>query len=129
LEYNSAVSPAAILVHETYNPGALTKVTGFTESGEEIALWKGTDPTPISNPRGISVLTIGKSFRTRRIKLYIDSPAVAGWNEIDAVGLRDGYGNVLWAKKAFASSSYGRNNVPYDPSNVFWLGRYVYGIF
>jgi hypothetical protein len=56
---------------------------------------------------GVSRLPISAGVKTGRIKLYIDSPAVAGWNEIDAVGLELADGNVIWAESAEASSSYG----------------------
>jgi len=57
---------------------------------------------------------LGFSFRnlsridskTKKIKLYIDSKSVPGWNEIDAVSLVDSEGNTQWAKKAVASSTY-----------------------
>jgi hypothetical protein len=40
------------------------------------------------------------------IKLYLDSVKVAGWNEIDAVGLVDEEGKTHWATSATASSTY-----------------------
>ena len=45
-------------------------------------------------------------FPVKTIKVYIDSPAVPGWNEIDAVGLRDAEGKTAWAKTVEASSTY-----------------------
>jgi hypothetical protein len=45
-------------------------------------------------------------FKTKRVKVYIDSPSVAGWNEIDAVGLRDADGKTHWAAKAEASTTF-----------------------
>ncbi len=46
LEYGEFVAPTAVLVHETFNPGALYRVTAFRPDGEEVELWKGADPTP-----------------------------------------------------------------------------------
>ena len=45
LEYAEPILPAAVLVHETYNPGALMRVTAFKLDGEEVEVWKGKDPT------------------------------------------------------------------------------------
>ena len=56
---------------------------------------------------GVSRLPISAGFKTGHIKLYIDSPAVPGWNEIDAVGIEDANKKVIWASKAKASSTYG----------------------
>jgi hypothetical protein len=110
LEYESAVTPIAIHVHETYNPGAVVKVTHVPHFGLERALWEGTDPTQPSAGTGMSVLPVTAGIKTGRIKIYIDSPAVAGWNEIDAVGLEYKVGSgteIVWAKRAKASTSYG----------------------
>ena len=85
-------------------------MTVFRSSGEEVVGWKGTDPTPQTNDRGVSIIPVAIPFKTQRVKLYIDSASVAGWNEIDAVGMRYGNNKILWAERAYASSSYGRNN-------------------
>jgi hypothetical protein len=45
-------------------------------------------------------------FKTNKVKLYLKSTEVPGWNEIDAVGLLDAAGKLQWATKAEASSSY-----------------------
>jgi hypothetical protein len=118
LEYSSSVVPTAILVHETYNPGAVVKATHVPRWGQEQVLWEGADPTPTSAGAGVSRLPVSTSVKTGRIKLYIDSPAVVGWNEIDAVGLEYGNGQVIWADAASASSSYGGRNAPYSFGSV-----------
>jgi hypothetical protein len=45
-------------------------------------------------------------FPIRKVKLYLDSPRVPGWNEIDAVGLIDQQATTHWAAKAEASSTF-----------------------
>jgi hypothetical protein len=107
LEYEKSVVPTAILVHETYNPGAVFKVTHVPMWGQEQVLWEGKDPTPAGSAGGVSRLPVTTLTRTGRIKVYINSPAVSGWNEIDAVGIEYGTKKVIWAKRATASSSYG----------------------
>lgn len=111
LEYEKAVAPVAILVNETYNPGAVFRVTHAPRGEPEQILWEGTDPTPRTAGIGMSRLPVTADVRTNRIKVCIDSPAVPGWNEIDAVGLEFGDENgtqVIWAKRAEASSTYGQ---------------------
>jgi len=44
---------------------------------------------------------------TNRIKVYLASKAVPGWNEIDAVALRGEDGSLQWATAAHASSIFG----------------------
>jgi len=106
LEYAEPVVPSAVLVHETYNPGALVRVTAFKLDGEEVEVWKGKDPTRVGEPRGVSEIKFRTNFKTNRVRIYLDSRAVAGWNEIDAVGLRDSSGKTHWATSAHASSTY-----------------------
>jgi hypothetical protein len=118
LEYAKSVVPKAIVIHETYNPGAVFKVTHVPRWGEEQVLWQGTDPTPVGSNFGVSRLPTTASIRTSRIKVYINSGAVGGWNEIDAVGLEYGDNKVIWAEEAKASSSYG-TPMRYGPSPYF----------
>jgi len=106
LEYAEPVVPEAVSVYETYNPGALYRVTVFKLSGEEVEVWKGKDPTPKNSGMGTSEIKFRVPFKTNRVKIYLDSPAVPGWNEIDAVGLRDSAGKTHWARSAAASSTY-----------------------
>ena len=78
-----------MLVYETFNPGALYRVTAFKLDGEEVELWKGTGPDHAGPGHGRVGNPGQGDFKTNRVKLYIDSKNVPGWNEIDAVGLRD----------------------------------------
>jgi hypothetical protein len=106
LEYAEPVVPEAVSVHETYNPGALYRVTIFKLDGEEVEVWKGKDPTPVNSGKGVSEIVFQAPFKTNRVRIYLDSKNVPGWNEIDAVGLRDTAGKTHWAVSADASSTY-----------------------
>ena len=116
LEYERAVRPHSVKVYETYNPGAVVKVSVIDESGEEILAWEGTDPTRPEQQTGVSEIPIGVNSAVRNVKLYLESPAVPGWNEIDAVGLVDDSGEIHWAVAATASSTFaekpGRDSRP-----------------
>jgi hypothetical protein len=108
LEFDE-VTPVAIHVYETYNPGAVDKIARVNIIGREQILWQGADPTPASAAGGVSKFNVSGAPATQRIRIYLDSPAVAGWNEIDAVALIDAAGQPHWARRAEASSSYGPN--------------------
>jgi hypothetical protein len=112
LEYAEAVVPAAVLVHETFNPGAVYRVTFFDAAGQEVEAWRRTDPTPREAGMGLSVIPAAANVATKRVKIYLSSPGVPGWNEIDAVGLLDRFGNVQWAVRAQASSTYAEREAP-----------------
>jgi hypothetical protein len=105
-EYQDFVTPTAVMVYETYNPGALVRVTAFKPDGEEVELWKGTDPTATDAGMGVSEIPVKAAFKTNRVKIYLDSVNVVGWNEIDAVGLRDKNKNMHWATAVEASTTY-----------------------
>jgi len=101
------VSPAELRIHETYNPGAVVKVSIFTPLGNEVTVWQGTDPTPQGSGGGGSKIPLETLWRTKKVKVYLASKTVAGWNEIDAIGLVDHDRQVQWTRHAEASSSYG----------------------
>jgi len=107
LEYEKPVIATQIDVHESYNPGALERVSIFNDAGEEVTVWQGADPTAPGSLRGVSSVPVSVNFKTSRVKIYLDSPRVPGWNEIDTVGLEDNAGNTFWPINASASSSYG----------------------
>lgn len=114
LEYDHPVIPTAVLVHETYNPGSLVKVTAFKLDGTEVEIWKGVDPTAAGTDKGVSEVPVKVNFKTNRVKIYLDSKAVIGWNEIDAVGIRDKAKKMHWAVAADASTTY----APPYPDNM-----------
>jgi hypothetical protein len=123
LEYDPPVTPIAIHIYESCNPGAIVKATTCGADGAPpVVVWSGSVGSATLSPTGnpttlagtltvpVRVLKIGvDNVRTpvRRVRLDLDSAAVAGWNEIDAVGLEDASGRVQWAKRARASSTYG----------------------
>lgn len=106
LTYEQALLPVAVLIYENYCPGAVDRVTIFDANDKETEAWQGTDPTPKSAGSGVSRILLNVDKPTSKIKLYINSPAVKGWNEIDAVGLVDKAGRIFWAVGATASSTY-----------------------
>ena len=106
LQYESAVLPQAIHVYENENPGALIRAAAVADDGKEAVLWEGKDPVGECDGLNIAKLKISPANPFRRLKLYIDSKSVPGWNEIDAVGLEEESGQIHWASSAGASSSF-----------------------
>ncbi len=107
LEYLETVKPAEIQVYESYNPGAISKITVFDPGGKEVEIGKpGPKGIAIDGGVVVSKFPVKVDFPVRRVKLYLDSPRIKGWNEIDAVGLVDGQGKTHWAAKAEASSTF-----------------------
>jgi len=109
LSYAKAVVPKELDVYESYSPGALFKVTAFDESDHETEAWSGNDPSAGTYNGGatpISRIPLSVKFATRKIKIYLASDKLPGWNEIDAVGLVAENGDRQWARSVQASSTY-----------------------
>jgi hypothetical protein len=98
-----AVKAAEIRIRETFNPGAISKVTVMAAGKEEV-VWEGQDPT--REAPGTLVVQVPQEFVTDSVKIYVDSARVPGWNEIDAVELVGADGSRQWASSASASSTY-----------------------
>ena len=108
-EFPTVVNVSSIEVVETYNPGALVRVTSISVSGVETEIWSGTDPVVPVAGMGTASIIPSTPTRTRRIKVELDTNKVSGWNEIDAIAILDRDGNAQWASRAWASSAYGLN--------------------
>lgn len=106
LEYAAPVLAESVLIYEVFNPGVVFKVIGYSASGMEAELWTGKVPTPQDADKGVSEIALQGKLETKRIRLLIKSKDVPGWNEIDAVGLKDTHGKVHWAVGAKASSTF-----------------------
>jgi hypothetical protein len=127
VEYDEAALPARVEIHETYNPGAVCRVTVFTDDGREVEAWSGEDPTPVRSQRGVSKIPVQVDFKTKRVKIYLDSTNVKGWNEIDAVALVDASGQTQWAAKAEASSTFGSNTGVFVGQSSSWSPQQATG--
>lgn len=106
LDFAAAVVPTGVRVFETYNPGALCAVSITDAAGVEHELWRGDDPVPKTHDIGVALIPLVTEIETRSVTLHLASSAVAGWNEIDAVGLHGPDGSIQWAVSAQASSTY-----------------------
>jgi len=105
LEYAKPIVPKAVRIHESWNPGAVIRVSLFRADGKEVIAWEGTDPTPPERKHGVSEISLKADFPTTRVKIYVGVLPDRGWHEIDAVGLVDQTGLVRWASAAEASST------------------------
>src|SRR5688572_24719696 len=72
LDYGDPVKQVnAVLVHETYNPGAVNRITAVDDGGRETELWKGVDPTSRFSEKGVSEIRFARNVPAiRKLKLY-----------------------------------------------------------
>jgi hypothetical protein len=103
--FEKAVDIAEVIVRETYNPGAISKVAAILPDGQETTIWEGTEP-PVQAPVDMSFPVTQKKVEAKAVKVYLDRRRVPGWNEIDAVELVGRDGLRQWAASATVSSAY-----------------------
>ena len=105
VDYAREVPVAEVRVRETYNPGAVVRLTAVFPDGRETLIWEGAEP-PAQAPIDRSFTPGFGKVQSRSIKIYLDTKKVSGWNEIDAVELIGSDGTRQWATNATASSTY-----------------------
>jgi enterochelin esterase-like enzyme len=86
LTYSAAIRPARIRIHESFNPGAVTRIEALDAERKWRTLWKGKD-TSADRAGILDVAWDPAEFATRVIRISLDTSDVEGWNEIDAVQL------------------------------------------
>lgn len=88
LTYEVPVKPSGVAIVESYNPGAVTTVEAYNADDEEwVVIYEG-EAAPTEETYRVFVPEITPvDFTTNQIRLTLDSDAVPGWNEIDAVQL------------------------------------------
>ncbi len=89
LTFANPVPAAAVRVRQSFNPGAIVRVELIDTAGGVQTVFQGTD-TNVYPRASIGWLVV--KFPTtaqpiERVRLSLDSVAVRGWNEIDAVQL------------------------------------------
>jgi len=112
LEYAEPVNVAEVRIRETFNPGAISKVTALV-NGQEVTLWEGTAAGGQA-PRDFLVKP-NQPVWAKDIVVHLDTTRVPGWNEIDAVELISTDGKRQWATGTTASSTYAPPRMAQSP--------------
>ena len=88
LTYEHAVVPNVVNIYENYNPGAVISIEAFDAANNEwVILWEGDAQAVEERMRVFSPTLETVDFATDSIRIVLDTDAVDGWNEIDAVEL------------------------------------------
>lgn len=85
--FGGAVWADAVELFETDHPGAVTSIEVIEPSGARHVVYAAT-AAPSARPAVKRVATFGCSYPVAAVRVTLASPAVPGWNEIDAIGLR-----------------------------------------
>jgi hypothetical protein len=106
LDYERAVGVDSIRVMESHNPGAISKVAVIRPDGGEETVWEGNLADSARNELLQSDFKVPRNVQGQKVRVYVDTGRVPGWNEIDAVQLVGKDGTQQWAVGSTASSSY-----------------------
>jgi hypothetical protein len=86
LTYEVAVRPLRVRIHEACVPGAVVRVEACDAAGKWHDVWKGADPTKDA-PGWFELDVDVPGLVVKTVRVTLNTAAVAGWNEIDAVEL------------------------------------------
>lgn len=84
--FPQATRASGIRIYETYNPGAITEILARDENGKLNSLWNGV-PESKGTEAVILEYDFNVTYKIASIRIIMDTSAVAGWNEIDAIGI------------------------------------------
>lgn len=87
LRYSEEVIPRRIDIYETYNPGAIERVTVIDETGSENDVYTNNPATTTECPRLLRIPVDGIEAPIDTVVIYLDQTNHPSWNEIDAVQL------------------------------------------
>ncbi|MFO0944131.1 MAG: DUF2721 domain-containing protein [Pirellulales bacterium] len=115
VEFDDEVTATKLEVYESFNSGAISRVSTVSALGTESVVWDSANNSDsaarmISANSMATTVALTTPVEARRFRIDLDSARFRGWNEIDAVGLVDEKGNIQWASAAWASSSFGLNH-------------------
>ncbi|TNE44279.1 MAG: hypothetical protein EP343_31510 [Deltaproteobacteria bacterium] len=85
LSYAQKVRAVGVVVHASYNPGAIVRIEAATGAGWT-TVWQGNDPSKGTCPVKVA-FRFSEVVDTNSIRIVLDTKLVSGWNEIDAVQL------------------------------------------
>lgn len=120
--FDRAVPAATVDLYETYSLGCVTEVVVFDRAGNEVSIWKGTDPTPTTVRAGLFSIPVPKSVQSiQRVRVHLDTTSGKGsWACLDAVGLTTAAGKTTWATSSQCSSVYGNGSLSATKQTSFW---------
>lgn len=88
LTYDQPVTPSAIIVHESYNPGQIVKVEVIDTTGYAWLVYEGTPKVVDTCPSQLQIIISATGYEAKIVKIYVDQSVLGiSWAEIDAVEL------------------------------------------
>lgn len=87
LTFEKEVYATEVRVKETFNPGAITKIELIDNEKKSHVVYESKASKKDASMQYLIASFKKTTYKTKTVKITIDSPSVSGWNEIDAVQL------------------------------------------
>ncbi|KAL5017807.1 hypothetical protein ScPMuIL_003529 [Solemya velum] len=84
MEFAELLFITNIDVYETYNAGAITRISARRPGGTWHSIWSGT-PTALPRSSIFTPNIVPTAFKTKQLRLDIDCSACGSWTQIDGV--------------------------------------------
>jgi len=85
VQFGGPIQAAGVLWVETFNPGAVVRVDDVSDPAAPVVLWEGVGLA--AHTAVVPTITFAQPRAVTAVRLVLDTRRVAGWNELDAVGL------------------------------------------
>lgn len=85
--FEKSVALKQVAIAESFNPGSVTRVYAYNEAGKEFLLYDEKAGPLSTKGRMLHIFTNQANLITNAIKIILDPSKVAGFNQIDAIGI------------------------------------------
>jgi len=90
VEYEKPSIIQQVVIAESFNPGAITKITLYGSEKQELVVYEGTAQSVNVESRMVNIfLDKPTDFPVKQLEIRLNPIAVAGLNQIDAVGIAE----------------------------------------
>jgi outer membrane protein OmpA-like peptidoglycan-associated protein len=114
VRYGKSIIAKQVTVVENFNPGSITKIELVDTRGTKHQVYENKSPGPIPETfRSLSVTFAAGTYRTVGVVVSMNTKAVEGVNQIDAIGIADVVETMV--KKEFKGEAEG---VSFDSAMV-----------
>jgi OmpA-OmpF porin, OOP family len=96
VEYKNPMRIKQIVVAESFNPGAISRIYLYDTQGKEYQVYKNDATHPIAEEgRMFSVKMPLTTYSVKQVKVVLNTVGMQGWSHIDAIGISDGDAPVV----------------------------------
>ena len=87
VSFDETKEAAGFRIYETYNPGAIKRVLARDTNGTLHTMWEGNPEVKEPTARIFEFSFAKTAYKVASLRVELDTSAVNGWNEVDAIAL------------------------------------------